>query len=630
MTGLRYICILLLLFTPLWVLRAQNVLINEIHYNPSSTQGSDTDYEFIELYNVSGSSIDVSNYYFSGITYTFPAGTSIAAGAFFVVARNSSNYLGSVTWTSGTLTNSGETLTLHDGSGSVVDRVAYDNSSPWPTPPDGDGPTLELKNPSTDNNDGSNWTYSYHSGGTPGYTNQSIQLSGAAGWRFLSLPLQSKTYNDLLSGIWTQGFTGADKTTFKSNVYTYNTSWTSISNQSDIPSAGTGFLVYVFSDDNNDGTNEEFPKTITINGTEHSATVSVTTAQRDWNLLGNPFTHTIDADKLSLGGSGGGTNDNFKTSIYVWDNTSGAFKSYDASTNSGSLTDGLIEPFQGFFIQSKSSGTKFDFKSSAKAISSGIFYKTGILPQIFVESSVGPLTDLAFLNICLPSSNQSVGAYKLKPVDNRNRVLTTFFNADEPMEILNVTMLNTILSIPFDVFKIDKNWVMNSGQIDMEWTLKNIPRNFVIELMDNETGNIFDLRESGIISVKNNVVLQPRFSENNVGPIPYYRRPRFDLKITPNSRLETHTGPGKFILHPAYPNPFNAATIIEFELFTNGPVQMDIYNMMGQKVESLIDQILPSGKQTVQWKPINLSSGLYFCLLHSGTEIQTIKLVLIK
>ena len=77
------------------MLLTQSIVINEIHYNPSSSQGSDTEYEFIELYNAGGSSVDVADYYFSGITYTFPSGTSIASGAFTVIARNSDNYSGS-------------------------------------------------------------------------------------------------------------------------------------------------------------------------------------------------------------------------------------------------------------------------------------------------------------------------------------------------------------------------------------------------------------------------------------------------------------------------------------------------------------------------------------------------------
>ncbi|MBC8346656.1 MAG: lamin tail domain-containing protein [Candidatus Marinimicrobia bacterium] len=621
----------LFLFTLLVVLPAQTIVINEIHYSPSSSQGSDTDYEFIEIYNFGGSSVNIGDYYFSGISYTFPSGTTLAAGAYLVAARESDNYSGSVEWSSGVLTNGGETIILYDSSGNIVDQVAFDNASPWPTPPDNDGPSLELKDASTDNNVGSNWTYSYHMGGTPGYANQSIQLTGSAGWRVLSLPLQSKTYDNLLSGIWTQGFTGADQTSGTPNVYTYNGSaWTSISNQSDIPTAGTGFLIYVFSDDNNDGSAEGFPKTMTLSGSEHAATVSVTTAESTWNFLGNPFTHTIDADKLSLGGSGSGTNDKYETVVYVWDNTSGTFKSYDASTDSGTLTGGLIEPFQGFFIQSKTGGTQFDFKSSAKAISSGTFYKMDAPPQIIIEASSGSFTDAVILNLIQSSDLVSNGAFKLKPVDDRDRMLMALYNDSNPMEIMNISLSEPIFRIPFDAFMVDHNWIMNPGQVALNWQLNNIPENLSIQLIDHESEDVINLKEVGSVSFNNQNVLLPEFDQNNIGPIPRYRSPRFELMVIPKILLNTESTPKQFRLFPAFPNPFNGSTTIEFELENGGFIKMDVYNINGQMVDSIINERFPAGRHSVRWNGNHIPSGIYFCQLKSGLTIKINKLVLIK
>ncbi len=631
MIGLHSRCFPLSFFAPLEMLLTQSIVINEIHYNPSSSQGSDTEYEFIELYNAGGSSVDVADYYFSGITYTFPSGTSIASGAFTVIARNSDNYSGSVEWTSGVLTNSGETVTLYDGSGNTIDQIAFDKVSPWPTPPDGDGPSLELKDASSDNSVGANWTYSYHSDGTPGYANQSFRLTGSAGWRTLTLPLKSKTYDDLLSSLWTQGFTGADVTGSTSNVYTYDgSSWSSISNQSGTPAAGEGFLIYVFSDDNNDGTDEGFPKTITLSGSEHDATVSVTTAESSWNFLGNPFTHTIDADKLSLGGSGNGTNDNYETVVYVWDNASGAFKSYDASIDSGTLTGGLIEPFQGFFIQSKSGGTQFDFKSSAKAASSGTFYKTPSYPNITFETVSRGKKDRAFLNIGQTGEFYSNGAVKLKPIDHRQRLLSFFYNASLPMEILNATISDTVVSIPFDVYMVDDSWALKPGRIELGWELNHIPDRLSIKLVDMETGIISDLKKTNSISVNDNVPYHSELNERDMGPIPIFRSPRFELKIIPNILLSANTSPSRFKLYPAYPNPFNTSTTIEFDLLIQSTVSLTLYDMMGRQVATLLDKFSSAGNRSVLWPADQATSGIYFCQIKAGPDIQTIKLVLIR
>ncbi|MBT4064595.1 MAG: T9SS type A sorting domain-containing protein [Candidatus Marinimicrobia bacterium] len=608
----------------------QTIVINEIYYNPPTSQGSDSNYEFLEIYNASNATVDISGYYFSGIGYTFPSGTSMNSGALIVLANNSNNYSGSIEWASGGLTNTGETITLYDGAGNTIDIVDYDDSSPWPTPPDEDGPSLELIDASTDNNTASNWTYSYHTGGTPGYANQSIQLAGSAGWRMMTIPLQGKSYNNLLSDLWTQGFTGADITTGTANVYTYNGSaWSSIANQADIPTPGTGFLVYVFSDDNNDGTTEGFPKTITLDGSEHTPTVSVTTTESTWSLLGNPFTHTIDADKLSLGGSGSGTNDKYETAVYVWDDESGAFKSYDASTSSGTLAGGLIEPFQSFFLQSKSGGTQFDFKSSAKAIRSGVFYKIATKPQVIIHASSGAYTDVAILNISDPDQLVSRGAIKLKPVDARHRVLIALFDNSTPMGIMNVSLEEPI-TIDFDVFKVDSNWRLNPSHIDLDWQLNNIPQNISVKLVDRETGKNVNLKEIDFISFDNEVVSTPDFDNNSVGPIPRYRPPRFELVLIPETRLSVQTASNRFHLSTAYPNPFNTSTTIEFELPISGLVEMAVYNIRGQKVVSIVNEVLSAGQQSVHWDATKIPSGIYFCQLKMGSTVKTNKLALIK
>lgn len=158
-----------------------NIVINEIHYNPSSSQGSDSDYEFVELHNGESSTVDISGYTFAqGITYTFPGGTTIDPGEYIIVAVNSASYTGNgydvYQWTTGALSNGGETVELQNPGGATVDIVTYGTSSPWPSSADGGGPTLELISPELDNSNGSNWQASYVPNGTPGATNSSPVL----------------------------------------------------------------------------------------------------------------------------------------------------------------------------------------------------------------------------------------------------------------------------------------------------------------------------------------------------------------------------------------------------------------------------------------------------------------------
>lgn len=157
-----------------------SLVINEIHYNPSTAQGNDSDYEFLELYNNSSADIQLGGLHFTqGIEYTFPASSSLSAGGYLVLAAEGTSYLGSTDWGGTTyngLSNSGEDIEIRDSLGHLVDFVEYDDYSPWPTEadgdnPDGDGPSLELKDPSLDNSLASSWKVSGADNGTPGAAN---------------------------------------------------------------------------------------------------------------------------------------------------------------------------------------------------------------------------------------------------------------------------------------------------------------------------------------------------------------------------------------------------------------------------------------------------------------------------
>jgi Lamin Tail Domain/CotH kinase protein/Dictyostelium (slime mold) repeat len=153
-------------------------VINELHYHP---QDPDADAEFLELYNGSGATINMSGWTFTaGITETVPNGTTAAAGAYFVFAKNpallqtKTGYAGATAWESGSLSNGGETITLTDAAGNVIDSVTYSDSGSWPTAPDGDGPSLELINPGLPNQFGGAWKPSLASWGTPGAVNSTF------------------------------------------------------------------------------------------------------------------------------------------------------------------------------------------------------------------------------------------------------------------------------------------------------------------------------------------------------------------------------------------------------------------------------------------------------------------------
>lgn len=153
------------------------LVINEIMYNPLGDP--DQKREYVELYNYGDTPIDLSGFCFiKGIRHTFKEGTVLPAGRYLVVVRDSKCISGDVMVCGlyeGKLDNGGEVLELVDGSPeqNIVDSVDYNDDPPWDTRADGTGSSLELTDPTRNNDIHDNWKASEPLGGagTPGAPN---------------------------------------------------------------------------------------------------------------------------------------------------------------------------------------------------------------------------------------------------------------------------------------------------------------------------------------------------------------------------------------------------------------------------------------------------------------------------
>ena len=88
--------------------------------------------------------------------------------------------------------------------------------------------------------------------------------------------------------------------------------------------------------------------------------------------------------------------------------------------------------------------------------------------------------------------------------------------------------------------------------------------------------------------------------------------------------------PTQFQLGKAYPNPFNPDIHIPFTINTSGLVHLDIYDLKGRLVNSLVHRVYEPGQYMVNWKPQNHSSGIYLVRLSEGITAQTQRLVYVK
>lgn len=89
--------------------------------------------------------------------------------------------------------------------------------------------------------------------------------------------------------------------------------------------------------------------------------------------------------------------------------------------------------------------------------------------------------------------------------------------------------------------------------------------------------------------------------------------------------------PLTFSLSQNYPNPFNPATTIGYQLAMGSEVELNVYNLLGEKVVALVKKHQPAGTYKVAFNGANLPSGVYLYRLRTENGfIQTKKMILLK
>jgi len=159
------------------------VIINEINYNSNDNFNSE---DWVELYNLKKWPVNISGWVFKDDkdehSYIFPQNTFIDSMGYLVLCKDIDqfriffpdvdNCVGSFGGDDGFgLSKDGDQARLFGHNGELIDKVSFDDKSPWPEAADGDGYTLELINPLKDNSLAQSWLASDDIGGTPGRIN---------------------------------------------------------------------------------------------------------------------------------------------------------------------------------------------------------------------------------------------------------------------------------------------------------------------------------------------------------------------------------------------------------------------------------------------------------------------------
>ncbi|MEL7834057.1 T9SS type A sorting domain-containing protein [Fodinibius sp. Rm-B-1B1-1] len=487
-------------------------------------------------------------------------------------------------------------------------------------------------------------------------------LSGDPGWRMLSSPV-SASFNNFLSNIITQGYEGAyydasvaPNDTLQPNVLYYNETyegtdnqrWRTPSSASEEVIPGLGYNVYLFGNvEVDERYNNPLPATLTVSGQEHAGPVDLAvtyTAEADtgWNLVGNPYGAPVNWDN-----SGGWNKTNIDQTIYVWEPDDNSYKTWNGST--GTLGNGIIPPFQAFWIKANTpqpnSQPELVVNENAKTMDSSFYFvgktRSDTNPEIKIHLNYNNNTNSIFFSFY---DNAKVGkdardAYHLQPPLGTS-TYSELFSIGRKNNRFNINALPISFGVPIEIpitANVIKNHQKVSESVELQIAeIKNIPSSWEVTLVDRKTGQ--DLSTSKGSNYQFKTTGNNNGNEKNKNALQKDYQilteadpsdARFALQIHPGA---SGTGlPNKIDLKQNYPNPFNPTTTIRFTLPIQNEVTLEVFNILGRKVATLLDnRSYQAGLHSISWNASNVASGTYIYRLTTGDRVISQKMTVIK
>ncbi|MBD3170045.1 MAG: T9SS type A sorting domain-containing protein [candidate division Zixibacteria bacterium] len=120
---------------------------------------------------------------------------------------------------------------------------------------------------------------------------------------------------------------------------------------------------------------------------------------------------------------------------------------------------------------------------------------------------------------------------------------------------------------------------------------------------------------------------------DNILAVPNFRGHTMDLIPLGSSGVEDSPEPGppsRVILHGNYPNPFNASTVIEYQLPVESNLEINVYDILGRKVDNIFKGTSGKGTYSVTWDASNYPSGVYYYRLTADDGFKTGRMLLLR
>ncbi|MCK9399076.1 MAG: T9SS type A sorting domain-containing protein [Bacteroidales bacterium] len=522
-----------------------------------------------------------------------------------------------------------------------------------------------------------------------------VVFEGSRGWRMISSPTAT-SYGDLLSGFITQGATGSTYPLNQPNclwfdetdTLTTNMSWRTMGNLTNSITPGRGQFFFVF-DSVSGAYNDTLPRKMSTGGNANytSGTFSfgggnqpvtfspraggqINTGPGDtifydtnisdegWNLLGNPTYSTLNWDAPT-----GWTKINLDNNIYIWDpganSGNGEYKVWNG--HNGSLDNGLIAPYQAFWVHASAAVPGLSFTNSVLT-SGGTFHgggssvksqQAGPNPSaINLSLNAGGLQSTAIISFM---ADAKVGpdtwdAYRLEPPSDSWLELFTLSSPSHtmPLVINNLPVDKPdFLDLPLFVGGQQHSQSLD-GNYTLHWELPpDWPADWAISLHDNQREKAismshnqnydFEFYSTKSSAATTDSISVPTLPVSIINPVSQKSTLKSTNQLPPFSIIIQK---GTYVDNPAYmapqakllqnyPNPFSNSTTLRFSLPLAANVTLEIFDLCGQKLEVVVaNRYFEAGIHNMIWYSCGKKSGIYFVRMKTKETNEVIKLII--
>lgn len=596
-----------------------SLVFNEIHAHPTADANNNgavqtVSDEFVEIVNTGSNQLDISDWIFADSgqdRHQIEDHTSLVPNQALVIFGGNTptgDFGGAEVQVASSglisLSNSGENIYFKTSAQDTILHVDYDGGFT--------GESINL------NPDLTGTSYSAHtsvdtvdnsvfSPGTTIFGNPFlpfVEVTGDAGWRMLAAPTSKYPIQHLNSFTPIQGFgDGFDK-----NLYTSwdGSSWVAPGSDSDSLENGKGFILYFY--DNANAQSSELPVKLRASGLvpDSDVTIDLHTNADKWNLVGNPFDTAIDFSLVTVNGG-----ELVSNVGYVYNP---AISNYVTTTSLGDT----VAAWQGVFVKDSTASSltiptssKIDGGSLLKSANKDLSYlviqaklpDSNIADELVLVFSESSKKDWDFLDLEeIPSLSEKSISISGKGERNGKPVNQSQFSI--PLD------LKSELRIPLKIESSE-----NTDLVEFKMTkVRSIPQEVTISLQKDDI--IYDLK----VGSADTYLLNKELLSG--------------LNIVVKSSILTHSESTEKIsrlqLFQNYPNPFNPTTRISYQLPVASFVSLNVFDALGRKVSTLIDQHQTAGNKNVNFDGSSLSSGIYFFVLETNSGIRTGKMILLK